>query len=216
MKFDSELGTELSNQLQEVYPELPQGKPWIKYGKQRIYFNEKEEGIDYGFNIEFHTDHIEINDFLDDYWLEKLDITTSDELQRKIEEIYYQLAYPLDTAFPATTIREITLTKRFEGCITSKNKKELSITPLFVDITITIDRNQLEEVTNTTRTKDGNDIYRFQIKDDYVEELTDRMSELEDEADRKYMAQISRSLGSRIKVDDEDEKHTIEFEDKSD
>ena len=100
MKFNAEIGNAIAINLREIYPNIPLGKPWIKYGKNRIYFNLKQDGVEYGFSIQFFAESIELNDFMEEYWKPLLGISSVKELEHAVDDLYYEAAYPLKIAVP--------------------------------------------------------------------------------------------------------------------
>jgi hypothetical protein len=211
VKYDADIGNAIAQILSQQYEQLPAGKPWIKYGKSRLYFNEKKEKIDYGFFIQFFSEDFKILDYMEDYWNDKLGCTLK-EFEHAVDNAYYKATYPVSEKIPNATVREIKLHRRVEALIVGETEDHIEIDPQFLEITYRLDKTAIENQVSTPRKHRGKTLLRFTIYRERIDEIGDELQRLEDKADAAFMQQMQRGMGDTITVGESQIREDVQVE----
>ena len=204
MKFDPIIAHTLIVKLKEVFPDLPDGKYWSKYNKDRIYYNHDEiEG--YTFFLNFEQADITLGNFDEEYWLERLKISSAEDLLQETWKQYYLIIYPIEEHVPINTISDIQRFAAAEGTIISESTNVVEIDFMPFQYTVLVPKEEIDVMIPKSKT-----VQRIVFKRKHMEKVMSELQRLEDEEDAMFMQQLKQSTPDKIAVSlEEDRKGKI-------
>lgn len=211
MKIDHFIARELSSRLKSLYPELPQGKFWAKYDKERIYFNEKGEDVNYTFFLDFGVYEMDVRDVEEEYWFPKLSISKLDEFLQVAYREYYSILFPPDDRLPVETVKDISKYAMFEAVILQEDEEKVSVNVLPFDYRIEVSRDTIDSILKTNHRSEGVAISRINLIRSKMEETIVELDRLEDEEDAMIFANLQGKSASTYVIDTPKEDRSSEI-----